>query len=237
MTEDRTIEAKGTDTEAAIAAGLQELGLDRSDVEVEVLDEGSRGVFGLGAREACVRLMVKPHPAAAPAGPALQPAAPEAAERDEAEIAQKVLLELLAMMDLEQVRVDTRRAEAAPGEEETPLVAEVRGAGTDILIGRQGRTLAALQHITRLIVSQETGRRPNLIVDVESFKARREKSLQGLAQRMAEQATRAGRTVVLEPMPPHERRIIHLTLRDHPHVTTESVGDGERRKVTIIPRD
>jgi spoIIIJ-associated protein len=74
------------------------------------------------------------------------------------------------------------------------------------------------------------------VIDVEGFKARREKSLHRLAHRMAKQAMRTNRTVRLEPMPPHERRIIHLALREHPGVTTDSVGEGDRRKVTIIPR-
>jgi spoIIIJ-associated protein len=87
-----------------------------------------------------------------------------------------------------------------------------------------------------MIVGQETARRSQLVVDVEGFKARREQSLRRLAERMAEQAVRTNRTVTLEPMPPNERRIIHIALRDHPHVTTESVGEGERRKVTIIPK-
>jgi len=76
----------------------------------------------------------------------------------------------------------------------------------------------------------------NLVVDVDGFKARREQALQRLAQRLAEQALRTGRTVVLEPMPPHERRYIHLALRDHPQVTTQSIGEGDLRKVTIIPQ-
>jgi spoIIIJ-associated protein len=106
-----------------------------------------------------------------------------------------------------------------------------------MLIGRRGKTLAALQRITRLIVGRELESRARLVVDVGGFKARREKSLRRLAHQVAEQAVRTGRTVVLEPMPPNERRAIHLALRDHPHVTTQSVGEGDRRKVTVIPQD
>jgi spoIIIJ-associated protein len=112
----------------------------------------------------------------------------------------------------------------------------VRGAGTDALIGRRGSTLDALQLITRLIVGREMMGRVHLVVDVGGFKAHREESLRRLAQRLAEQAVRTNRTVVLEPMPPYERRYVHLALRDHPHVTTQSVGEGDRRKVTIIPQ-
>jgi len=80
------------------------------------------------------------------------------------------------------------------------------------------------------------GRMVNLVVDVQGYKQRREQNLRRLAERMATQAVRSGHTVYLEPMPPYERRIIHLALRDHPDVTTQSVGEGNRRRVTIIPR-
>jgi spoIIIJ-associated protein len=235
---EQAIEAAGADVEAAIAAGLARLGVDRDAVEIEVLDEGSRGLFGLGGREARVRLAIKPRPGpAVPAAPVAPPAAePGVMEKDEAEVARGALVELLALLGMEGTQVDVRRAEPATGEQEPPLVLDVRGPGTDALIGRRGSTLAALQRITRLIVGREMEGRVHLVVDVGDFKVRREQSLRRLAHRMAEQAVRTHRTVVLEPMPPHERRYIHLALRDHPQVTTQSVGEGERRKVTIIPR-
>jgi spoIIIJ-associated protein len=105
-----------------------------------------------------------------------------------------------------------------------------------MLIGRRGETLAALQYITRLIASRELQRRANIVIDVEGYKTRREEMLRRLATRMAEQAVQLGRTVALEPMPPYERRIVHLALRDNPQVRTESTGEGEHRKVTIIPQ-
>ena len=93
-----------------------------------------------------------------------------------------------------------------------------------------------MQRITRLIVGREMAGRVRLVVDVDGFKARREQSLRRLARRMAEQAARTGHTAVLEPMSPYERRIVHIALREHPQVTTQSVGEGDRRKVTTIPR-
>ena len=241
---EQTIEATGTDVKTAIAAGLARLGVDRDAVEAEVLDEGSRGLFGLGGREARVRLTIKPH--RAPTVPA-EPVAPPAAEpdviaevgKDDAEVAQVaqgVLLDLLSLLGVEGAQVDVRRAEPAADEQEPPLVIDVHGPDTDALVGRRGATLAALQHVTRLIVGREVAGRVHLVVDVDGFKARREQSLRRLAQRLADQAVRTDRTVVLEPMPPHERRYVHLALRDHPHVTTQSIGEGDRRKVTIIPR-
>lgn len=239
---EQAVEATGASVDDAIAAGLARLEVDRDMVEVQVLDEGSRGVFGLRAREARVRLTpkLKVAPRPAPAIPA-EPAEPDVVEpatveRDEVELAQGVLLELLALLGMERAQVDVRRAEPAEGEGDPPLVLDVRGQGTDVLIGYHGETLAALQRVTRLIVGREVAGRVRLVVDVEGFKARREKSLSRLALRMADQAVRTNRTVKLEPMPPNERRIIHITLRDHAQVTTESVGEGNRRKVTIIPR-
>ncbi len=242
---ERAIEAAGADVEAAVASGLARLGVDRDAVEIEVLDEGSRGVFGLGGRAARVRLTPKlktvPRPAPAVpsepvAAPAAEPAEPAVAERGEAEVAQGALLELLAFLGMDEAQVSVRRAEPAAGEGEPPLVLDVRGPGTDVLVGYRGETLAALQRITRLIVGREMAGRVRLVVDVDGFKARREQSLRRLAQRMAEQAVRTGRTAVLEPMSPYERRIVHIALREHPQVTTQSVGEGDRRKVTIIPR-
>jgi spoIIIJ-associated protein len=250
--EEQVIEAAGVDVEAAIAAGLARLGVDRDAVEIEVLDRGSRGVFGLGARDARVRLTPKlktmpppvpavpaepvAPPAAEPVAPAVEPVAPAVVEKDEAEVARGVILELLALLGMDKAQVDVRRAEPAPGEKDAPLVLDVHGPDIDTLIGRRGQTLAALQHITRLIVGREMVSKVRLVVDVGGFKARRGKSLHRLAHRMAEQAIRTDRTVVLEPMPPHERRIIHLALRDHPQVITQSVGEGNRRKVTIVLR-
>ncbi len=110
------------------------------------------------------------------------------------------------------------------------------GDDLGVLIGRRGQTLQSLQYITRLIVSREVQHWVNLVVDVEKYKLRREKSLRQLAQRMAERVAFGGQPVALEPMPPNERRIIHLALRDHLVVTTKSIGKGDRRKVTIVPK-
>jgi spoIIIJ-associated protein len=104
-----------------------------------------------------------------------------------------------------------------------------------VLIGRHGETLNALQFITRLVCSRKLQRRANIVIDVEGYKSRRESTLRRLARQKAEQATRQGRTITLDPMPPNERRIIHITLRDDQNVETESVGMGDQRRITIIP--
>jgi spoIIIJ-associated protein len=152
----------------------------------------------------------------------------------DATVGAETLREILTHMDID-AKVISRRAEST-SDEPQHWTLEIQGRNLGALIGRRGETLAALQYITRLIASRDLERRANIVIDVEGYKSRRETMLRRLAKRMAEQAVQRGRTVSLEPMPPHERRIIHLALRDNPNVTTESVGEGDHRKVTIIPR-
>lgn len=122
----------------------------------------------------------------------------------------------------------------APGEP-GPLVLAVTGEDLGLLIGPRGETVAALQYITRLIISKELGEGVHVVVDVDGHRRRREEQLRRMARRMADQALQRERTMSLEPMTAAERRIIHLELREHPEVRTESVGEGDKRKVTIIP--
>ncbi len=161
------------------------------------------------------------------------PATAEELDR-EAQVSAEILQKVLTYMHME-ARVEVRRAET-DGHEAPHWMLEILGQDLGGLIGAKGETLAALQYITRLIASHQLERRANIVIDVEGYKSRKEMMLRRLAKRMAEQAIERGRMVSLEPMPPHERRIVHLALRDHPAVTTESVGDGDKRKVTIIPR-
>jgi spoIIIJ-associated protein len=120
--------------------------------------------------------------------------------------------------------------------EEPSLILDVTGNDLGVLIGRRGETLRALQYMTRLMLSRKLERWEPVMVDVESYRVRRRRSLRQLAVRMAERVAFSQQRVVLEAMPANERRIIHIALRDHPKVTTKSIGEGDRRKVTIIPR-
>ncbi len=149
--------------------------------------------------------------------------------------AREVLEALLEHMRV-RAEVVATLGQPEPESEGPVIVLDVRGDDLDPLIGRRGETLAALQYITRLILSKQFSRNVDLVVDVQGHKQRREEQLRRMARRMAEQAAQRQRVMSLEPMPANERRIIHLELRDHPDVTTESVGDGDRRKVTIVPK-
>ncbi len=250
-----TLEVTAPTVEEAVARGLEQLGLTAADVSVEVLDAGSRGLFGLGKRQVRVRLTVhrlgdvfpaptppaapKPAPSAQavlPPEPAsitdLQPAAPT---RDPIlDQTEAVLSNLIHAMGF-QAQVSARLDESDQPDHRSIHV-DVRGRDLSALIGRHAETLNALQYIAALMVGRQSGQFLQLIVDVEGYRARREKQLRQLARRMAEQVLRTGRRVVLEPMSAAERRIIHLALRDHPSVTTESIGEEPRRKVTILPK-
>ncbi|MBI2287496.1 MAG: KH domain-containing protein, partial [Chloroflexi bacterium] len=116
------------------------------------------------------------------------------------------------------------------------IALDVKGDDLGILIGRRGQTLAGLQYIVRLIVGHQTKNWVPIVIDVEGYKQRRYQALQVFARNLAEQVKAKGTPFTMEPMPAYERRIIHLTLADHPDVTTESIDEGDFRKVMIIPR-
>jgi spoIIIJ-associated protein len=207
------MEISGKTVEEAIQKALEQLGVSRNEVEVTILSEGRSGILGLGAEEARVRVKT------------LVPVADS--ERPLAGVAKEVLERLLAMMEVSasvtQVAV-------------VPVTLNIKGDDLGILIGRRGQTLACLQHIVRLIVSHQTKVWLPVIIDVEEYKQRRYQALEALAYRMAEQVKVKRVPFTLEPMPAYERRIIHLALADHPDVTTQSIGEGETRKVVITPK-
>ncbi len=151
-------------------------------------------------------------------------------------VGQEVLGDLLSLMGV-RAAVETYLGEDLADEgQPAPIVLNITGEDLGILIGRRGETLRALQYLVRLMVSHRVKHWTNLVVDVESYLARRRHALESLANRVADQAVRSGRSQALEPMPPYERRLVHIALRKHPRVTTQSVGEGERRKVTIVPK-
>jgi spoIIIJ-associated protein len=229
--------------EEAIAQGAAELGLPEASLEVEVLDEGGGGLFGLGSRQARVRLTVPSGEAKRSDGNAQR--VETRSEVDEAEtldeeaealrITQETVEELLERMNI-QADIDAYWGTADTPGKIKPLHVKIHGDDLSILIGRRGKTLGALQYITRLIVGKELKRPVSVMIDVEGYRERREQQLRRLARRMASQAIEMSRTMSLEPMPAYERRIIHIELREDPQVETLSVGEGKRRKVTIIPK-
>ncbi|MCY3779532.1 MAG: Jag N-terminal domain-containing protein [Chloroflexi bacterium] len=243
------IEVTANSVQAAIDKGLAQLKARPGEVVVEVLEEPNTGLFGFGAREARVRLVlisrrreerqdeVDRDEEIADRKPSAQQAKIISDEEldEDARVGKQVLEELLAKMHME-ARIDVKLSDDDDEGEQPHWMLNIAGDHVSRLIGRRGETLAALQHIVRLICSRRLERRANIIIDAGGYKSGRSKRLRGLAKRMAKQAVQQGRTITLEPMQPNERRIIHLALRGRNDVMTRSVGEGRARKVTIVPK-
>jgi len=241
MSEMKTsLEVIAPNVEEAIAQGANELGLPPEAFDVEVIDEGGKGFLGLGNRQVRVRLTIRSSASRDtedPSAPDFPSEAADDSEVDDAEvirIAGETVTELLQRMGI-RADIDTKWGEADEDGRIRPLLVDIHGDDLNVLIGSRGKTLYALQYITRLILGKELKRPVAVVIDVEGYRARKEKQLRQLARRMAQQALETGRTLSLEPMAPNERRIIHIELRDDPNVNTISVGEGDRRKVTIVP--
>jgi spoIIIJ-associated protein len=236
MDQRATLEMIAPTVDEAVEKALEQLGLDRDRVNIDVLDEGgSGGLFGIGGRQARVRVTILG--AGESSLPVSRPAAPVDVDADTENtmaIAMATLRELLENMGV-RAEVSARLGESDERDEEPPIIVDLTGGDLSILIGRNAETLDALQTITRLIVGKELGEGVHLIVDVSGYRQRREDNLRQLAHRMADQAVNTGRQQTLEPMNPAERRIIHIELRDNPQVTTESMGQEPHRKITINP--
>lgn len=164
-----------------------------------------------------------------------EPAPPSADDQAALEQAQHVLEELLSTMKV-KASVVASWGELDEESGAPTVFLDVRGDDLSLLIGRRGETLGALQFMARTLLAKRLNRGVSLMVDVEGYRQRRHEQLRRMARRTAEQVVQRKRAIALEPMPPDERRIIHLELRDHPDVYTESVGEGAKRKVTIIPK-
>jgi spoIIIJ-associated protein len=223
------VEASGKTVDEAIEKALEKLGLDETQVEVEVLSMGKSGILGIGSDPARVRV----RPKASPASPTAESATPAGEETDEAV---ETLERLLKLMSVDAgVHV---RAPETPGDGLglVKAVLDISGEDLGILIGRRGNTLASLQFLVNLMMSRRTKARTAFGIDVEGYRRRREDSLNGLALRMADRVKSTGQSITLEPMPPNERRLVHLALVKDPNVITVSIGEGEDRKVAITPR-
>ena len=203
----KTLEATGKTYEEALMAGLAQMGLPSDKVDVEVLEEGSKGFLGIGAKPYRLRLTKKDTPALG---------------------AEEFLQNVTELMGLDVV-LDVQ-------DEEEALRIEMQGDNQGILIGHRGETLDALQYLTSLLVNKGGKDYRRVTLDTEGYRAKREQTLINLANRMAAKVQRSGRRMVLEPMNPYERRILHATLQDNPHVTTHSEGEEPNRRVVIAPK-
>ena len=240
--EKTTLEIIAPSTEEAINKGLEQLGLSEDMVDIEVLDSGSKGLLGIGGRQSRVRLTVKSFETVMMENEVVQEDNEEIEEQmelaavrsiDESKLSAEDLQNIKAvkgvvveLLDRMKVKADVtaKYIEPQDDKDERMVLVDIEGNDLSILIGRRSETLNALQYITSLIVSKEMGHWVPMLIDVQGYRNRRERQLRQLGRRMAEQAIQSGRKQTLEPMPANERRMIHLELRDHPQVFTESVG-------------
>jgi spoIIIJ-associated protein len=157
---------------------------------------------------------------------------------DEAQVKQ-IVKELLERMDViaEVMAIDNPSVLPMTPEDAPTIFIDVIGADLGMLIGRRGDHLAQFQYLVNLLCAKQLVDARRVVIDVEGYRTRREESLIGLAERVARQVSRSRRSMVMEPMPANERRIIHLKLREHPDVYTESSGEGSQRRVEVRPRD
>jgi spoIIIJ-associated protein len=223
----QTIEATGTTIDDAIARGLEALNVARDEVDILILSAEP-------GRTTRVRLTRKPREAA----PAAVSLAVQSVTSEESAAAQRVLQAVLDRMKFQVQIVERDPAELHGYDEqdEPTLVLDIHGTDLSTLIGRRGETLDGLQYLIRLLAAKELGHYLHIVLDVEGYKAHRAQMLKQLALRMADRVATTHKPAALEPMPANERRIVHLALRDHTQVRTESVGVGDNRKVTIIPQ-
>jgi Predicted RNA-binding protein len=200
----QTVERTGKSVQEAITLALEELKTDMDNADIEVLDEGSKGIFGIGSKLAKVRVTLK----STPTGDA-----------------QKFLQDVFSKMNV-SVDIETE-------EDEESMMLRIKGKDSGIIIGRRGETLDALQYLTSLVVNKGRDGYRRVTVDIENYRQKREETLVRLAERLAERVVRYRKSVTLEPMNPYERRIIHSSLQNNKLVETYSVGDEPNRKVVI----
>jgi len=291
-----SIEVSGKSVDEAVMQALSRLGKRRDEVEITVLQLPSRGAFGIGSKEARVRVSVRtgnlsavitPEMADAILGPdetfpeeelymEEEEEEGEFEDEDEEEFEEGELEEEkqfisstsyipelssdLGLGDVSVAEGEMQEVEVATREDveitvdvlqhilrymnihatvqvrsNNPLTLNIHGIHENLglLIGRRGETLAALQLLVSLIVGHRTKHRMRIVVDAENYRERREENLRSLALRVAQQVRNYRRSIALEAMPPHERRIVHIALSDSKDISTESIGEGEARRVVI----
>ncbi len=224
-----SVDASGKTVEEAIEKALAEIGLERTQVEVEIVREGRAGILGIGGEDARVIVRAKSQASTVDERPRLEET------EDDIAFAVEVLKKLLDLMNID-ASVRVRQPETlGDGAAIVKTVLDISGDDLGILIGRRGDTLSSLQYLVNLIVGRKLKARASFGVDVAGYRRRREQSLRSLAEHMAERVRATHQMVTLEPMPPNERRIVHLALAQDETVITESIGEGENRKVVIRP--
>ena len=212
-----TFEFEGKTAEEAIENAHRQLNLSEDEMEIEVLEPGSAGIFGLvGGRKAKVKVTItkeEPKPAV---------------ENNGLEIAREALENILSLIPMEGI---TLRAQNTDG----TIALDIEGDKSGLLIGRKGRTLDALQFIVNKIVNKTLQKRTQVVIDSENYRQRRKEFLTQMALKMGDKAKKSRKSVSTNLLNPHERRIVHMALRDDERLETRSRGEGLLKKVVIMP--
>ena len=206
------LEVEGKTIDDATKKALTELGIkDTSKVKIEVIDEGKSGIFGFGvSRQAKIRIYYNEN------------------DTDIINSTKDILMNILKKMEIEITIKDVK-------EGSNRIYMEIESMQSGLIIGKQGKTLEAIQFLLNLIVSNKTGNDKKIILDIESYREKREKALRRLSKEIAHKVIRTGKPCTLEPMNPFERRLIHLSLQNDSRVSTKSEGEGIYRKVKVSP--
>lgn len=213
----QTFEFEGKTAEEAIGNACRELNLSKDQMDIQIIEPGSAGIFGLvGGRKAKIKVTVQ------------EEEKEEFDQEDGVAIAKEALENILSLISMEA----TVHAEQEDGK----ISLKIEGDKSGLLIGRKGRTLDALQFIVNKIVNKALDRKMQVEVDSENYRARRKEVLVQMALKMGEKAKRIKKPVTTSPLNPHDRRIIHLALREDDELDTKSRGDGVLKKVLIIPK-
>jgi spoIIIJ-associated protein len=231
------VETEGETIDQAIENALKILGVGREKVTVDILTEGTKGILGFGAKKARVRASLRTALSADEKGKPSQNRArqPDRLSREDIEAAgqkgKEVLTDILSLMGI-QATIEVKQAEM-----DDEIILDIHGDSSALLIGRKGQTLEALQYLVTRIANDKQGKEgPHLLLDTESYRGRRRKSLEDMALRLGEKAKRQRKAVTMNaPLSAADRRIIHLALQDDPWLKTRSLGTGAYRRLLIIP--
>ena len=258
----KTLEKTGRTEDLAIASALEELGMDRDDVSVEILERAKSGFLGIGATQARVRVSYEVEDPKVEAPVKQENKAPKKQKAQKAEdkntakptpenkqdaepkpekvsapIAgeKKEYAEIRAFLTglMERMGVEAQ-IEIGP-REGGGIDVNLSGSGIGAVIGRRGETLDAIQHLTNYVVNRGNDKRMHINIDAESYRSKREDSLTKLAEKMAEKAIKYKRSMALEPMNSYERHVIHTALQNYEGVTTASTGEEPNRRVVVTP--
>ena len=213
----KVFEFEGKTTEEAIENACRQLDLSRNEMDIEIIEPGSAGIFGLvGGRRAKIKAMITNEE-------------PKFADQDGLAVAKQTLENILALIPMEGTSV---KAENTDG----TITLNIDGDKSGLLIGRKGKTLDALQFVVNKIVNKALEKKAQVVIDSENYRQRRMDFLIQMALNMGERAKRSKKPVATNLLNPHDRRILHLALREDQALDTKSRGEGVLKKVIIIPK-